>query len=69
LDPGDPLFTCEDVGFISTEEGKLGEVSLPEVFSMIGVLKKTNHVGSDGGGEVNGVVVGGGDEFSGNETS
>jgi len=32
-------------------------------------LKKTNHVGSDGGGEVNGVAVGGGDEFSGNETS
>jgi hypothetical protein len=39
LDPGDPLFACEDVGFISTEEGKLGEVSLPEVFSMIGHFK------------------------------
>jgi hypothetical protein len=32
-------------------------------------LIKTDHVGSDGGSEVNGVVVGGGDEFSGNETS
>ena len=29
----------------------------------------TNHDGCDGGSEVNGVVVGGGDEFSGNETS
>ena len=28
-------------------------------------MKKTNHVGSDGGGEVNGVAVGGGDEFAG----
>jgi hypothetical protein len=33
------------------------------------VLKKTNDVGSDGGSKVNGVVVGGSDEFSGNETS
>ncbi len=32
-------------------------------------MKKTDHVGSDGGGEVNGVVVGGGDEFRENETS
>jgi hypothetical protein len=30
---------------------------------------KTNHGGSDGGSEVHGAVVGGGGEFSGNETS
>ena len=79
------MFASEDIGFISTEKWKLGEVSLPEVFSVIGhfkflifslqlkfikcVLIKTDHVGCDGGSEVHGVVVGGGDEFSGNETS
>ena len=39
LDPGDPLFASEDIGFISTEERKLGEVGLPEVFSVIGHFK------------------------------
>jgi hypothetical protein len=33
------LFASEDIGFISTEERKLGEVGLPEVFRVIGHFK------------------------------
>ncbi len=39
LDPGNPLFASENVGFVSTEERELGEVGLPEVFSEIGHFK------------------------------
>ncbi len=36
LHSGDPLFTCEGIGFVPAEEGEFGEVSLTEVFDLIG---------------------------------
>jgi hypothetical protein len=37
LDAGNPLFTGEHVGFVPAEEGELGEVSLAEIFDLIGL--------------------------------
>jgi hypothetical protein len=39
LDSRNPLFTTENVSFVSTEEKELGKVGLPEVFSVIGHFK------------------------------